>query len=192
MQSRSTETASESRTAALARDVPRWRLLSPWAVARGAAVGAGGGLAMTSLIGVAAVLGMIRQGLPPEAIPQRLYAAIDIQLFIIAAWALMAFAAGYTAASAAPAASISCSLGRAGDDRSEAPDPPGIRRSLAGLAKRRRFRAGVAVCFGRSVGSRRKGAGSGDRGQGPDLASREGAGARLRIPHRVTPPPIIS
>ena len=56
----------------------------------------GSGLAMTSLIGVAAVLGMIRQGLPPEAIPQRLHASIDIQFFIVAASALISLRpAGY-------------------------------------------------------------------------------------------------
>ena len=74
------------------------RALSASAVVQGAAVGAGGALVMTTLVGVAAVVGMNLQGLSPDAILQEFRQGIAIRGFIVAAELLTAIAAGYVAA----------------------------------------------------------------------------------------------
>ncbi len=71
------------------------------AILHGAAVGAGGGLILTMLVGVAAVLAMIQMGLGPEAVAKQLHSSLNVQLFLLAGGALMAFSAGYTAAAIA-------------------------------------------------------------------------------------------
>jgi len=71
--------------------------LSASAVLQGAAVGAGGALVMTTLVGVAAVLGMTCQGLAPGAIIESIQHGMTIRVFVAAAEWLTAIAAGFAA-----------------------------------------------------------------------------------------------
>lgn len=68
------------------------------AVFRGAIVGAGGGLAFSTLIGVAAVLGMASDGLSPKTIAEQLRSQWDLRIALALAELLMTMLAGYTAA----------------------------------------------------------------------------------------------
>ena len=68
------------------------------AVFRGAIVGTGGGLAFSTLIGVAAVLGMASDGLSPKTIAEQLRSQWDLRIALALAELLMAMLAGYTAA----------------------------------------------------------------------------------------------
>ena len=68
------------------------------AVFRGAIVGTGGGLAFSTLIGVAAVLGMASDGLSPKTIAEQLRSQSDLRIALGFAELLMAMLAGYTAA----------------------------------------------------------------------------------------------
>lgn len=72
-------------------------LLSTPAIFQGAAVGAGGALAMTTLVGVAAVVGMSLQGLSPEAMLYSLQHGMEFRGFVAAAEWLTAMAGGYAA-----------------------------------------------------------------------------------------------
>jgi hypothetical protein len=74
------------------------RPLSASAVLQGAAVGAGGALVMTTLVGIAAVVGMNLQGAAPDAILRSLQHGAAIRGFVAAAEWLTAIAAGYVAA----------------------------------------------------------------------------------------------
>jgi len=74
------------------------RALSASAVVQGAAVGAGGALVMTTLVGVAAVVGMNLQGLSPDSVLQEFRQGVAIRGFIAAAELLTAIVGGYVAA----------------------------------------------------------------------------------------------
>ncbi|HEV2969149.1 MAG TPA: hypothetical protein VGY55_04105 [Pirellulales bacterium] len=74
----------------------RW--LVARAVFRGAAVGSGGALVMSTLIGVAAVVGMVDEGLSPQSIAQQMHGQLDIRWFVTVGDLLMAMLAGYAAA----------------------------------------------------------------------------------------------
>jgi hypothetical protein len=74
------------------------RVLHPRAIFRGTMVGAGGALVISTVIGVAAVLGMAGEGLSPQTIAQQLRSQWDIRLLLALAELLMAMLAGYTAA----------------------------------------------------------------------------------------------
>jgi len=73
------------------------RQLDLRAVARGIGVGAGGGLILSTFIGVAAVLGMAGQGLSAPTIVGQLRSQWDIRAFLAAAELLTAVLGGYTA-----------------------------------------------------------------------------------------------
>jgi hypothetical protein len=73
-------------------------VLHPRAIFRGTMVGAGGALVISTVIGVAAVLGMAGEGLSPQTIAQQLRSQWDIRLLLALAELLMAMLAGYTAA----------------------------------------------------------------------------------------------
>jgi hypothetical protein len=77
------------------------RSLVARAVFRGAAVGSGGALIMSTLIGVAAVVGMVNDGLSPQSVVGRMHEQYDIRLFVAMGDLLMATLAGYTAANLA-------------------------------------------------------------------------------------------
>jgi hypothetical protein len=68
------------------------------AVFRGAMVGAGGALIFSTLIGVAAVLGMASDGLSPKTIAHQLRTQWDLRIALGFAELLMAMLGGYTAA----------------------------------------------------------------------------------------------
>lgn len=72
--------------------------LSHSAVWRGGAIGAGGALVMTTLVGIAAVIGMNLQGLSPEAMLDALRFSITFRALVVAGEWLTAFAGGYAAA----------------------------------------------------------------------------------------------
>jgi hypothetical protein len=74
------------------------RALSARAVVQGAAVGAGGALVMTTLVGVAAVVGMNLRGLAPDAILLEFQQGFAIRGFIATAELLTTIAGGYAAA----------------------------------------------------------------------------------------------
>ena len=61
-------------------------------------VGAGGALVVSTIIGVAAMLGMAGSGLSPQTIAQQLRSQWDLRLLLALAELLMAVMAGYTAA----------------------------------------------------------------------------------------------
>jgi hypothetical protein len=73
-------------------------VLNSRAVLRGTAVGAGGALVVSTIIGVTAVLGMAGDGLSPQTISQQLHSQWDLRLLLAAGELLMAMLAGYTAA----------------------------------------------------------------------------------------------
>ena len=58
------------------------RVLHPRAIFRGTMVGAGGALVISTVIGVAAVLGMAGEGLSPQTIAQQLRSQWDIRLLL--------------------------------------------------------------------------------------------------------------
>jgi hypothetical protein len=73
-------------------------VLHSWAVFRGIVVGAGGALVVSTIIGVAAVLGMAGEGLSPKTIAHQLRSQWDLRLMLAAGELLMAMLAGYTSA----------------------------------------------------------------------------------------------
>jgi hypothetical protein len=71
--------------------------MSASAILQGSAVGAGGAVVMTTLIGVAAVVGMNLQGLSPETMRATLEHGIAFRGFVVAAEWITAVAGGYAA-----------------------------------------------------------------------------------------------
>jgi hypothetical protein len=95
----STIASSEPRPSAVAKPLAvDSRLIVPRAIFRGTAIGAGGALVLSTVIGVAAVIGMVNEGLSPQTIARQMNAQWDIRLFVALAELLTAMLAGYTAA----------------------------------------------------------------------------------------------
>jgi hypothetical protein len=78
--------------------LPEARAIDLRAIFRGSMVGAGGGLILSTVIGVAAVLGMASDGLSPKTIAEQLRSQWDLRFALALAELLMATLAGYTAA----------------------------------------------------------------------------------------------
>lgn len=72
------------------------------AVALGAAVTVCGSLVATTVIGVAAIIGMVIRGASPDRIAAELPGSIALAIFVTLAGLLMSAAGGYTAAMMAP------------------------------------------------------------------------------------------
>lgn len=73
------------------------------AVVVGAAVTVGGSLAATTIIGIAAITGMLIRGANPDRIMAELPGSLSLAIFVTLGGLLMSAAGGYTAAAMAPA-----------------------------------------------------------------------------------------
>jgi len=72
------------------------------AVVVGAAVTVGGSLAATTIVGVAAITGMLLRGASPDRIAAELPGSLALAIFVALGGLLMSAAGGYTAAAMAP------------------------------------------------------------------------------------------
>jgi hypothetical protein len=72
------------------------------AVVVGAAVTVGGSLVVTTVIGVAAITGMLIRGASPDRIVAELPGSLALAIFVAVGGLLMSAAGGYTAAAMAP------------------------------------------------------------------------------------------
>ena len=72
------------------------------AVVVGAAVTVGGSLVVTTVIGVAAIMGMLIRGASPDRIAAELPGSLALAIFVALGGLLMSAAGGYTAAAMAP------------------------------------------------------------------------------------------
>jgi hypothetical protein len=72
------------------------------AVVVGAAVTVGGSLVVTTVIGIAAITGMLIRGASPDRIAAELPGSLALTIFVTLGGLLMSAAGGYTAAAMAP------------------------------------------------------------------------------------------
>ena len=98
LESSNASNAHAAERSVVGSSIPDPRVVYPRAIFRGTMVGAGGALVVSTIIGVAAVLGMAGDGLSPQTIAHQLRSQWDLRLLLAAGELLMAMLAGYTAA----------------------------------------------------------------------------------------------